>query len=370
MTAFEIAWKLHTLGFSVVPSGGGDKGKAPLVEWAELQKRQPSDAEVWDWQERFKPQLWGFVTGARSGIVVIDVETPEQRIEFEAKLGPPHVIPPRKGGHWLFEHPGHHVKTVAGLLSGVDIRGDGGFCNVVGTRSDGEYTIVTLPAPENLLPWGKVPDRIRAAMNGRKSSARGADEGIIAEGQRNSTLASLAESLRRPGLPQEAIEAALLQVNQLKCRPPLREEEVRAIAASVARYPSSPRTCMYDGSGQPASEAKGDKNGTDIGTAAMQKQRADVSRFESLSQRVSSYVRDTSGWWDTRELDIELGITLAKDKENRKKILQRLREQGVIEQHPKVNRQWRYVDTRVTHLAFKVANSAGALPLRWPLRIE
>ncbi len=34
--AYATAFKLLTLGFSVIPSGGVDKGKAPLVNWRGL----------------------------------------------------------------------------------------------------------------------------------------------------------------------------------------------------------------------------------------------------------------------------------------------------------------------------------------------
>jgi hypothetical protein len=62
----------------------------------------------------------------------------------------------------------------------------------------------------------------------------------IPDGQRNSTLTSLAGTMRRRGMTQEAIEAALLAEN-VRCDPPLSEQEVRDIARSVGRYPPAPR---------------------------------------------------------------------------------------------------------------------------------
>lgn len=64
---------------------------------------------------------------------------------------------------------------------------------------------------------------------------------LITEGSRNSSLTSLAGSMRRRGMSQESIEAALLVENGQRCDPPLDDEEVRKIAQSVARYdPSDP----------------------------------------------------------------------------------------------------------------------------------
>ena len=57
----------------------------------------------------------------------------------------------------------------------------------------------------------------------------------VPKGQRNATLTSLAGAMRRPGMSQEAIEAALLVENK-KCSPKLPDAEVLAIARSISRY--------------------------------------------------------------------------------------------------------------------------------------
>jgi putative DNA primase/helicase len=58
----------------------------------------------------------------------------------------------------------------------------------------------------------------------------------ILERYRNSTLASLAGSMRRRGMSAAAIEAALQVTNDERCAPPLEAREVRGIAVSIARY--------------------------------------------------------------------------------------------------------------------------------------
>ena len=70
--------------------------------------------------------------------------------------------------------------------------------------------------------------------------------GTIPEGARNTTLTSLGGTMRRRGMGQESIEAALLIENASRCSPPLPESEVATIARSVAGYapadvPSDPR---------------------------------------------------------------------------------------------------------------------------------
>lgn len=53
---------------------------------------------------------------------------------------------------------------------------------------------------------------------------------------RNNALASLAGSMRRRGMTQPEIEAALVAINATRVEPPLDDEDVRRIAHSVARY--------------------------------------------------------------------------------------------------------------------------------------
>jgi hypothetical protein len=59
---------------------------------------------------------------------------------------------------------------------------------------------------------------------------------------RNVVLASVGGSLRDRGLDEATIGVVLLEVNRLRCEPPLGEPEVRRIAGSVSRYSAgSPR---------------------------------------------------------------------------------------------------------------------------------
>jgi len=128
----------------------------------------------------------------------------------------------------------------------LHICGDGGFVNAVGSRKDGEYRIVHLPTPDSLYPWEKLPAPIKKAMenSSKPANTTATVEGVIKrEGERNTYLASLAGSMRHRGMPQTAIEVALLDVNQRQCQPPLTEDEVRRIAKSVSRYqPAQPPT--------------------------------------------------------------------------------------------------------------------------------
>ena len=60
--------------------------------------------------------------------------------------------------------------------------------------------------------------------------------GPIREGRRNVALTSVAGSLRNRGLDAETICVILMEVNRLRCEPPLADAEVIGIVQSISRY--------------------------------------------------------------------------------------------------------------------------------------
>jgi hypothetical protein len=111
-----------------------------------------------------------------------------------------------------------------------------GAQDVIGGRhpSGTNYTVTGDPATMPVLP------RILLALwqspiNLPKAQAP-ADAEAIPEGARNATLTSLAGTMRRRTFSAEAIRAALQQTNLERCHPPLPDDEIAAIAASVGRY--------------------------------------------------------------------------------------------------------------------------------------
>ena len=89
------------------------------------------------------------------------------------------------------------------------------------------------------LSVAPAPEWLRQELHNRardqKAAAPLPDK--IPEGKRNDTLTSLAGSMRRRRASEAVILAALLEQNA-SCAPPLSEEEVAGIAASIATYPT------------------------------------------------------------------------------------------------------------------------------------
>jgi hypothetical protein len=92
--------------------------------------------------------------------------------------------------------------------------------------------------------------RLPAIVGGVSTSKKAKPVGDqIPEGERNATLASRAGTMRHSGFSGEAIEAALLAENGQHCKPPLAEDEVRGIAASIAKYPTGAANATQAASG-------------------------------------------------------------------------------------------------------------------------
>ena len=127
----DRALDLRARGFSVIPLIFGDK--KPAVRWEWYQGHHASVETVAAWFR--SPRNIGIVTGAISGVVVVDVDSDEAGQWAETHL--PHT-PMRtktaKGEHWFYRHPGVPVPNRAHVGDmGLDVRGDGGY--VVGPGS-------------------------------------------------------------------------------------------------------------------------------------------------------------------------------------------------------------------------------------------
>ena len=217
--------------------------KTPLVkEWQKLATSDLGQLEVWAAQ--FPGCNWGMATGPGSGVFVLDVDGEpgvaallnyhQQGQELPNTLS----VTTGRGNHIYFRWPeGQPIRNSAGKLAeGLDIRGEGGYVVIPpSVHPNGEPYAYgdpgerLLDAPEWLLTLLKEPAQGPALISPQPQAA-------IPKGKRNDTLTSLAGTMRRRGMSQAAIEAALLEENRHHCEPPLPDAEVRRIAASAARY--------------------------------------------------------------------------------------------------------------------------------------
>ena len=201
----------------------------------------------------------GIATGRKSGIIVLDIDPRNggsmSLKRQRRKLGrlPDTVTAVTGGGglHFVFKYPSFAVrKDTSGKKfgRGVDILSDG--CIMVAPPSrhaTGErYRWKEGKSYRDVEP-AKLPkawlDRLRkdgSAGPRTEKLSRQAD-GRIPEGQRNTSLTSLAGTLQRGGVSPAAISATLIAENKAKCTPPLDESEIKKIVASITKYaPTAP----------------------------------------------------------------------------------------------------------------------------------
>ena len=267
MTPFENAMELSRFGLNIVPvhypvkkkdsiicscKKGCEchsKGKHPIpFQWQLGASRDNKTIEAW-WKHDKRSNV-GVVTGATSGIFVLDVDTRHNGMDSLDNLQVKHgklpdtalVMTGGGGYHFYFKHPGFPVKNDnrAKIGEGLDVKGEAGF--VVGPGSLHEsgafYDWEASSHPEasgfqSAPDW--LLDAIRTAPRAEKTVEF--SSGSVAEGGRNVFLASVAGALRFRGIEYQALLQMLLIANDHNCKPPLDPSEVAGIALSYAKRP-------------------------------------------------------------------------------------------------------------------------------------
>lgn len=232
------------MGYAVLPCRPGEK--RPLTEHGLLDATTDPDV-VRGWWQRWPLANVGL---AARGTLVIDMDPGrpegwpggECAAAIEA-LSPPLARTPRGGYHVWFRRPAEACWTNSAgkLAAGVDVRTDGGYVVVPPSCTPcGEYRWLRplRPLAELPLPPAWLHQALDAAC--RQPHHVGV---VVAtalerwgEGRRNTELFRLACRLRRAGLSERELLAALTEANRTRCDPPLDEREVESIARSAGRY--------------------------------------------------------------------------------------------------------------------------------------
>jgi putative DNA primase/helicase len=184
----------------LVPRRDGTLDKVPCIKWGKGAARDPGTIREW-WQ-RWPDAVISIPTGARTGIVILDIDCKKGRNGFDtlADLGKA-ILPdtpmshtPSGGVHVYFARTDIEIRNSAGtkgLGVGLDVRGDGGQVVLPSPNSgywwDPHYnfdTVALWPAPAWL---GHRPPKERPAV---AAGARG-------PGRRFDPQAILAEACRR-----------------------------------------------------------------------------------------------------------------------------------------------------------------------------
>lgn len=223
------------------------RSKEPLIPWAEYQKRVATEDEVNAWFQREPNANLAVVTGAISGLVVVDADGPSGLAQLaQMGLTSSTSVLTGNGKQLYFKHPGgdEWVKNAVRKYPGIDIRADGGY--VVGANSihpNGKRYVTIGPpiaSTRNLPPFPQAMFA-NVTMKRDELSSKTSSEGWISDafsklgqGNRNDTFCRVVGRLHRDGWGTVDICALLSpyadQVN-------FSRNELAQVVGSVSRYP-------------------------------------------------------------------------------------------------------------------------------------
>jgi hypothetical protein len=235
-TMLEAALAYLAFGWNVIPVTADKQPR--LDSWEEWQGGRVTEREVREWWGRWPNSNIAVVTGAISGLVVVDVddEAGLRAIGPYLDAGPTLVATTGGGGkHFYFGHPGAAVPNAVRLLPGVDVRADGGMAVVPPSthRSGRRYRWDDPGARPAALPQG-----LAALMAGHARSrgrvVAGDWERDVPEGERDSEMTRRAGRLLQAGMPAGEVLPVMRAVNAVHCKPPLPDAQVVKIVNSIA----------------------------------------------------------------------------------------------------------------------------------------
>ncbi len=222
-------------GIPVFPCAPG--GKTPLTPHG-FKDATTDPTIIAGWCQQYPNANIGSPT--RDDEPVLDVDPrnggDESLAQLEATHGPlPRTRTVQTGGggsHRRYRYSGPAVRWKKTLAFGIDLKVTGGYVLLPPSKTDKDYELIEdtplAPLPEWVIAVGTKGDVAPPPAFEAVADTITAD--------RNNTLTSLGGTMRRRGMTEDEIAAALLAVNGNRCKPPLAEDEVRKIAKSVASY--------------------------------------------------------------------------------------------------------------------------------------
>lgn len=211
-----------SLGWSVIPV----RNKEPLIlSWKGYQQKQATREEIQKWWIKWPNANIAVVTGAVSGVVVIDVDDAagEHAIKSYIKESTLTATTRRGGKHYYFKHPGTEVPNAVRFLPGVDCRGDGGY--VVAYRWDDPKTAIADIPPELLA-------KVKSSRHKKLKTEDWVTD--IPDGERDKELTRRAGRLLQAGMPAAECLSIISVINATHCKPPLGAKQVQKIVQSIA----------------------------------------------------------------------------------------------------------------------------------------
>lgn len=159
------------LGLRVFP--GKPRGKEPMGAWKKYQLTAPTADELTGWDASNYNVC--IVTGAASGIVVVDVDSPEaQQLIDSLDLPSTPTVRTARGRHLYFKAPPYPVRNSVNIQGvKLDLRGDGGYVIGPGSIHPSGVPYDWLVSPD-ATAFAPFPERLKALIGSQKKKRQGA----------------------------------------------------------------------------------------------------------------------------------------------------------------------------------------------------
>lgn len=243
---YDAAIEYAKKGFAVFPLKYRDK--VPLTRNG-CKDATTDAAQIKAWWQKYPNANIGLATGSVSqNVFVIDLDIDEDRgidgyhslEDWQREHGDfpeTWTAITGRGGYHLYYRGNGKIKNRAGIIDGVDIRGNGGYVvappsiHKNGRRYDWEYS------PDE-FEIAKADNNVEYFLNhdDQKQGAAFTMPNIVAAGQRNQMLFRFACMMQAKGASDQSVFAATMAENESTCSPPLSEREVRIIVSSATKY--------------------------------------------------------------------------------------------------------------------------------------
>jgi hypothetical protein len=270
--SLKMALAYAKRGWSVIPahhvtadgecscgrSNCGNPGKHPRIGWVPYQTSAADETTITQWWSRWEQANVAIVTGAVSGLVVLDIDVAHGGDDSLHVLQMAHgklpetpmVLTGGGGQHYYFAHPGDRsISGGSGFSAGVDLRADGGIViappSVHASGRSYEWEVSSDIADTPLAPMPPLVEWLveqRPHVLGEDVNAKSATfdietalESPVPEGERNHSMTQIAGWFAGRGDPEAVVYATLSATNQRICTPPLDDEEIRSITRSICR---------------------------------------------------------------------------------------------------------------------------------------
>lgn len=345
------ALKYASMGFSVIPVG---KDKKPITKWEPYQKQKADKEQINEWWTKHPEAGVAIVTGAISGLSVVDIDTAEGEALLKEKIGEvkcPTALTPGGGKHLYFQDFGASNKT--GFIPGVDFRGEGGYIIAPPSPgpngSDKMYAwvkgcriteVLPPPPPPTLLSiknntytysYCERVDSTEQQIVTPKSQIVTSSHLTLDEPGRDNTLFHIGWGLRKGGMPEPEVEEIMGLIGSKLCSPAFPMKEIMEKVKSAF------------------------KRG----------ERVD----KSIAAEVEEWCKSQIGHFLVTECYKELEIVTRSHKHSAVMALKRLVEKGIIEKYGEKRGCYRLIDQDCLPIDYTDV-SGEPLDVQFPFNLE